>query len=276
MGKLKVIDFFSGCGGSSLGIEHAGLDMVLAVDLWEDACKTHELNIDCPVWCKDINLIEASELPECDVIIGSPPCQRFSQANYYSRDYDDSLVKRFMEIVEQVNPKYWVWENVVGAKRAMPGVCLDAQNFGLPQRRKRHFVSNFKLPTENSEPRRVISDVVEPEGCGILDGYNSKVYPLDKVCPTVRRIPLKWYDGREMPKRFRFTGFTHLSIEDHLKLMGFPSDYKLYGTKTSKMLQIGNAVCPPVMKSIAERILEYENGFGSTNETRSPFFAEVG
>ena len=120
MGKLKVIDFFSGCGGSSLGIEQAGLDMVLAVDLWEDACKTHELNIDCPVWCKDINLIEASELPECDVIIGSPPCQRFSQANYYSRDYDDSLVKRFMEIVEQVNPKYWVWENVVGAKRAMP------------------------------------------------------------------------------------------------------------------------------------------------------------
>ena len=46
MGKLKVIDFFSGCGGSSLGIEQAGLDMVLAVDLWEDACKTHELNID--------------------------------------------------------------------------------------------------------------------------------------------------------------------------------------------------------------------------------------
>ena len=158
----------------------------------------------------------------------------------------------------------------------MPGVCLDAQNFGLPQRRKRHFVSNFKLPTENSEPKRVISDVVEPEGCGILDGYNSKVYPLDKVSPTVRRIPLKWYDGREMPKRFRFTGFTHLSIEDHLKLRGFPCDYKLYGTKTSKMLQIGNAVCPPVMKSIAERILEYENGFGSTTETRSPFFAEVG
>ena len=49
MGKLKVIDFFSGCGGSSLGIEQAGLEMVLAVDLWEDACKTHELNIDCPV-----------------------------------------------------------------------------------------------------------------------------------------------------------------------------------------------------------------------------------
>ena len=58
--------------------------------------------------------------------------------------------------------------------------------------------------------------------------------------------------------------------------MGFPSDYKLYGTKTSKMLQIGNAVCPPVMKSIAERILEYENGFGSTNETRSPFFCGSG
>ena len=33
-------------GVRPLGIEQAGLDMVLAVDLWEDACKTHELNID--------------------------------------------------------------------------------------------------------------------------------------------------------------------------------------------------------------------------------------
>ena len=79
-----------------------------------------------------------------------------------------------------------------------------------------------------------------------------------------------------MPKRFRFTGFTHLSIEDHLILMGFPADYKLHGTKTSKMLQIGNAVCPPVMKSIGERILEYEQGFGTTTGTESSVLAEVG
>jgi DNA (cytosine-5)-methyltransferase 1 len=265
---MRVIDFFSGCGGSSLGMEQAGLNVILAIDLWEDACETHELNIDCPVWCEDINVIESSELPPCDVIIGSPPCQKFSQANYYDRNYDDALVKRFMQIVHEVNPDYWVWENVIGAKRAMPGVCLDAQNFGLPQRRKRHFVSNFVLPEKNNEPRRVVQDVIEPKGEGLLDGYNSKVYPLDGVCPTVRRIPLKWYDGRKMEKRFRFTGFEHLSIEDHLTLMGFPSDYELYGTKTSKMLQVGNAVCPPVMKAIGERILEYEEGFGAEEPTR--------
>ena len=57
--------------------------------------------------------------------------------------------------------------------------------------------------------------------------------------------------------------------------MGFPVDYKLHGTKTSKMLQIGNAVCPPVMKSIAERILEYE-GLRRKDQTESSFFAEVG
>ena len=265
---LKVIDFFCGCGGSSLGIEQAGLEVVLAVDLWEDACETHRLNLKSPVMCEDINNINPRDLPKCDVIIGSPPCQKFSQANYYDRSYDDTLVKRFMEIVNEVNPRYWVWENVIGAKRAMPGVCLDAQNFGLPQRRKRHFVSNIVLPDGNSEPRRVVSDVIESQGEGLLDGYNSKVYPLDGVCPTVRRIPLKWYDGRTMPKRFRFTGFTHVSIEDHLVLMGFPADYKLYGTKTSKMLQIGNAVCPPVMKTIGERILEYEEGFGVETTTR--------
>ena len=265
---LRVIDFFCGCGGSSLGIEQAGLEVVLAIDLWEDACETHKLNLKSPVLCEDINNVKCEDLPECDVIIGSPPCQKFSQANYYDRSYDDALVKRFMEIVHEVNPEYWVWENVIGAKRAMPGVCLDAQNFGLPQRRKRHFVSNFVLPERNNEPRRVVHDMIEPQGEGLLDGYNSKVYPLNEVCPTVRRIPLKWYDGRKMEKRFRFTGFEHLSVEDHLTLMGFPSDYELYGTKTSKMLQVGNAVCPPVMKAIGERILDYEEGFGAEEPTR--------
>ena len=49
-----------------------------------------------------------------------------------------------MEIVEQVNPKYWVWENVVGAKRAMLVWTHKTLVY-----HKAHFVSNFKLPTEN-------------------------------------------------------------------------------------------------------------------------------
>jgi len=38
--------------------------------------------------------------------------------------------------------------------------------------------------------------------------------------------------------------------------MGFPSDYEFLGNQKDKSIQIGNAVCPPIAKAIAEAILK--------------------
>ena len=42
--KYNVLDLFCGCGGLSLGFEQAGYNVLLGVDIWEDALKTYAYN----------------------------------------------------------------------------------------------------------------------------------------------------------------------------------------------------------------------------------------
>ena len=257
---MNVIDLFCGCGGFSLGFTKEGFN-VLGIDIWDVALQSHGGN----TILYDITQLQQHHLPHNfqhpDIIIGSPPCQTFSTANRHTRTKDDTLIKEFNRLVDQLKPQYWIWENVMGSRYVQKGVTIDAQKFGIAQRRKRNFVSNFSLDETvlqpyYCEPKCVKDVLLNIKGSGLLDGYNSKIYSLDTVSPTIRRIPLKWYDGRYdktgIPKPLRFTGFEMLTIEEHLILMGFPNNYKLYGTKTNKMLQIGNAVSPNVSHSIAQ------------------------
>lgn len=264
---LKVIDLFCGIGGFSDGFIKNGYD-VFGVDIWDKCLKSpiHNGN----VLQFDISKLQKKDLPQNfnkpDIIIGSPPCQTFSTANQDNRTKDESLINHFRRIVEILKPKFWVWENVVGSTSVQRGQILDAQNFGVAQRRKRNFVSNFDISDtymyKYKKQKLSIIDVLPKEellGIGILDGYNSKVYSLYDVSPTIRRIPLKWYDdrwGTNIPKtKMRFSGFEQLSLEHHLILMGFDRNLQLIGTKTEKMIQIGNCVSPVVAYAIAERLL---------------------
>jgi site-specific DNA-cytosine methylase len=249
----RVVDLFCGMGGFSKGMQDAGFNIVAGVDLDKQALESYQLNFpNAKAIQADIKTLTIKDLPEHDLLIGSPPCQKFSQANYYNRNNDKELIDAFKRLAV----KEWAWENVVGAKQGEEGVTLDAQDFGIAQRRKRFFSASFDLNNIPLNSNKVyIKDVLTNiEGEGLLDGFNSTVYSLDKVCPTIRRIPLKWYDGRPMGKPFRFTGFKHLTIEDHLTLMGFNKSWNMTGGKTSKMLQIGNAVVPAVAEAIANAL----------------------
>lgn len=256
MEQLKVVDLFCGMGGFSKGMQNAGCTIVAGVDLNKQALESYQLNFpSAKAIHADITKLTLDDLPEHDLLIGSPPCQKFSQANYYDRTNNKELIDAFKRLAV----KHWLWENVVGAKEGEEGVTLDAQDFGVAQRRKRFFSASFninKVATAKTYNKVFIKDVIDTtEGfLGLLDGFNSTVYSLDGVCPTIRRIPLKWYDGRVMSKPFRFTGFRHLTIEDHLTLMGFDKDWMITGGKTAKMLQIGNAVVPSVAEALANAL----------------------
>ena len=248
---MRVVDVFCGMGGFSKGMEDAGHEIVCGIDKDSTALESFSSNFpDAETLQADVMNLNHSDLPEHDLLIGSPPCQKFSQANYYDRTEDRSLIDAFKKLADQ--SENWVWENVLGSKSGEKGVVLDAQDFGVPQRRKRFFSSSVEIKPVKASAKLSMADCIVPQGDGVLDGFNSKVYSTNSVSPTIRRIPLKWYDGRPMKKPFRFTGFKHLSLSDHLTLMGFPSDWILQGGKTSSMLQIGNAVCPPVAKAIGE------------------------
>ena len=119
-----VISTFAGGGGSSLGYLWAGYKELLAIDFDQNSCETLRANYpNLTIWQKDITIVTSQEiLSECkikkgelDILDGSPPCQGFSTAG--KRNLNDSrndLFKDFVRLIEGLQPKVFVMENVSG------------------------------------------------------------------------------------------------------------------------------------------------------------------
>jgi len=65
MKKPIAIDFFSGCGGLTVGLKEAGFRVVGAIDVDSLSMKTYQANHkNVAVWQKDIRMLEPSEISE--------------------------------------------------------------------------------------------------------------------------------------------------------------------------------------------------------------------
>lgn len=131
MDKLTVIDFFCGAGGFSEGFRQMGFEIIEGYDHWKPAVETYNHNFDTESKVKNIldfseSIDEIIDLPNTDVIIGSPPCVSFSSSNK-SGKADKSLgvqlTESFLRIIavkkHQKNStlKAWFMENVINSRR---------------------------------------------------------------------------------------------------------------------------------------------------------------
>lgn len=138
---LRIIDFFCGAGGLSLGFIQQGFTIALANDI-EDVCiQTYKYNHpELPskyVVQGDIRQIvdniEEYIQGEIDVVIGGPPCQGFSEANR-QRVIDDprnKLYKYYLKAVEKIAPKFVVMENVKGMLKVAHQVVEDYESLRI-------------------------------------------------------------------------------------------------------------------------------------------------
>ena len=88
MREFTAISLFSGAGGLDMGFENAGFKTIWANDFEADACKTHENWSNAKVVCGDIAKVDASDIPDADIMLGGFPCQGFSLSG--PRKIDDS------------------------------------------------------------------------------------------------------------------------------------------------------------------------------------------
>lgn len=134
--KPVVIDLFCGAGGFSEGFNMAGYDVRLAIDINEDALKTHKVNHPtCSHLLGNIEDVETEEAlslaslkkDDVDGIIGGPPCQGFSILGKRGREKNEDtgewrfindprnfLYKEFVRFARDIHPKFFVMENVTG------------------------------------------------------------------------------------------------------------------------------------------------------------------
>ena len=185
-----AIDLFCGAGGLSLGLEEEGFSVVAAADSDPMATETHAANIQGLTWTGDlsdpstfIRQLDDWGIEEVDLLAGGPPCQPFSSAGMSKigdlvrrgdrcpRDERADLWRSFFAIVDRLNPRAMLFENVPNFAQAQGGALLvalvdelkgrgygvhvkvlEAWRYRVPQHRSRLFVigivgeGSFKWP----------------------------------------------------------------------------------------------------------------------------------
>ena len=114
---MKVVSLFSGCGGLDLGFEKAGFDVIWANEFDGSIHSTYRLNHPNTILnTSDIRCLSASDIPDCDGIIGGPPCQSWSLGgrSLGMEDERGKLVLDYIRIVKGKRPKFFIMENVAG------------------------------------------------------------------------------------------------------------------------------------------------------------------
>ena len=114
---MDIVSFFSGAGGLDLGFQKAGFNVIWANEYDKQIWKTYETNHPQTVLDKrNIVDIPLKEVPECDGIIGGPPCQSWSEAGTLKgiEDKRGQLFFDFIRILEAKQPKFFLAENVSG------------------------------------------------------------------------------------------------------------------------------------------------------------------
>lgn len=166
----KTLSLFTGAGGLDTGFAIENFDIVIANEIDKNAAQTYKSNhentqmIEGDIKNKKAQIISLAE-NNIDVVIGGPSCQGFSVAGKMDiNDPRNTMIWEFLDIVEAVNPKIFVMENVkalaslekwkpvrekiikVSSKMGfhVTPIILNSKHFGVPQKRERVFFIGTK------------------------------------------------------------------------------------------------------------------------------------
>ena len=162
---FTAASLFCGAGGLDLGFDNAGFETIWANDWDVDSCATYKKwNKNAIVVCGDVNKIDASMVPDVDVLLGGFPCQGFSLSG--PRKLDDKrnvLYQQYVRIVKAKQPLMFVGENVKGLLTMGGGQIieaiieefsqagydvyyklLNASDYGVPEDRERVIICGFR------------------------------------------------------------------------------------------------------------------------------------
>lgn len=234
----------------------------------------------------DFTTIEANEYGPIDLLVGGTPCQSFSIAGLRGGLDDDrgNLALEFLRLAQRKRPKWLVWENVPGVLSSNGGrdfgsilggmvECgygfayrvLDAQYFGVAQRRRRVFVVGCF-----GDPASAAAVLFEREG---LSGYTPPV--IKERSGTGWVFPCLTRSGagclrEEEAFVIDGSGVRRLTPIEQERLQGFPDNFTEIPWRNKsaddcpdgpRYKALGNSMAVPVMRWIGERIQKVEGTY---------------
>ncbi len=134
--KLNCLSFFSGAMGLDLGLESAGINVLLACEIDNASRQTISHNDKKVGLIGDIRDYSVDEILEyanvknkedVDIIVGGPPCQAFSTAGKRQGFQDErgNVFLKYIDLITTVRPKYAVIENVRGLMSSILSIDID-------------------------------------------------------------------------------------------------------------------------------------------------------
>lgn len=215
--NFRFIDLFAGIGGIRLGFESVGGKCVFSSEFDEDACKTYEANFgEHPAG--DITQIEASDIPDFDILLAGFPCQAFSiigKKEGFANETCGTLFFDIERILKEKRPKAFMLENVRNLTAHDKGrtfstikahlealgynvyaKVLNALDYGVPQKRERIIIVGFLEDVKFDFPEPTgekvsLSDILEEK-------VDSKYYVRD----AIRESRLKRLKDKNYPKPY--------------------------------------------------------------------------
>ena len=317
MKKLKVASMFCGCGGMDLGIlggfEYLGkryaklpYEIVYALDNDEYCTKIYNDNFKHKCVVQDIKSLDIASLPDFDVLIGGFPCQSFSISaqNPPRLGYKDERGMLFFEMVKilrERHPRFFIAENVKGLLSANKGKAfpmiieefenagykvvhklLNAEEYGVPQRRQRVVIvgfrdeddyNRFNYPTSINN-RKTLGDVIDLSADNddkwffsqkAVDGMmavrekmnKGRVQNLDEPCNTISSHLAKVSLNSTDPVRFVNDRYRRFTPRECARIQSLPDSFVLDSVSEARQYKaIGNAVPPVMMWYIANELRE--------------------
>jgi len=231
---MKALSLFAGCGGDTLGLENAGLNVIGFIEFWNKAIETHLLNFPNSKFIGEEFKGDITKIPDeeflkyegqIDILFAGFPCQGFSHAG--KKDPNDMRNKLFWEFVRAaklIKPKWIIGENVagllhrktddgesdvseiivnafkeIGYNMAEPKV-LKAEEYGVPQKRRRVFFvgSREGLNFEFPKPLHTQHNLPSIRNLIELTNLNSVEYNPQDV-HELKDEDILYYDSDEEP-----------------------------------------------------------------------------
>lgn len=126
--SVPVISLFSGAMGLDLGLEQAGVQTTLAIEIDDLCCATIQKNRpDHAVWQADITKLDGKAIfdrhknpKEVFLMVGGPPCQSFCPGGKRAAlsDPRGNLIYIYLKLLNEIRPRFFVLENVANIATA--------------------------------------------------------------------------------------------------------------------------------------------------------------
>jgi site-specific DNA-cytosine methylase len=261
------------CGQIALNKVGIKYDNYYASEIDVHAIKVTQHNYPNTIQLGDIHNIKGSDLPKIDLCFGGSPCQSFSSAgNRTGFDGKSGLFWEFVRVLNEVQPKYFLlenvkmkkeWEDIITKEMGVEPIRINS-NLVSAQNRERLYWTNIPNITQPEDKNIKLSDVLTDDNFRTIPKcFYNKWGTKERInknpnwvkneksnCLTTKNCHTNQYLFNEDKTLCRLLNPTEFE-----RLQTIPEGYTSVVSNTERYKMIGNGWTVDVISFIFEQIL---------------------